>query len=176
MLSAFAAFTGNAKPGADVGQLDAPVTADIADLLISNLAADAHVHDGSSLTRRSLNVNENDCQQHLILLPLYSMKTPVRPAFWRRSVSLPPAVGTSQTVMSRTTLARTSTGDSCLVLDIQPEPAELKARLYALGVIPGSSVRVMRLAPLGDPMQIRVGGSYISIRKAEAEAIQVEVQ
>ena len=78
--------------------------------------------------------------------------------------------------MTRTTLAQTTTGDSCVVLDIQPEPAELKSRLYALGVIPGSKLEVLRLAPLGDPMQIRVGGSYLSIRKTEASIISVEVQ
>ena len=48
--------------------------------------------------------------------------------------------------MSKTTLAQASTGDECLVLDIRPEPAELKSRLYALGVIPGSKLKVMRFA------------------------------
>jgi ferrous iron transport protein A len=78
--------------------------------------------------------------------------------------------------MTRTTLAQTTTGDSCVVLDILPEPAELKSRLYALGVIPGSRLQVLRLAPLGDPIQVRVGGSYLSIRKSEASIIAVEVQ
>ena len=78
--------------------------------------------------------------------------------------------------MTKTTLAHASIGDSCVVLDIQPEPAELKSRLYALGVIPGSRLQVLRIAPLGDPMQVRVGGSYISIRKAEADTISIEVQ
>jgi len=78
--------------------------------------------------------------------------------------------------MTRTTLAKASIGDSCLVLDVRPEPAELRSRLYALGVLPGSSIKVLRLAPLGDPMQVRVGGSYLSIRKAEADIISVEVQ
>lgn len=78
--------------------------------------------------------------------------------------------------MTKTTLAQASSGDSCVVLEVHPEPAELKSRLYALGVIPGSNLKVLRLAPLGDPMQVRVGGSYISIRKAEASIIAVEVQ
>jgi len=78
--------------------------------------------------------------------------------------------------MTRTSLAQASTGDSCVVLEIQPEPAELKSRLYALGVIPGSLLKVLRRAPLGDPIQIRVGGSYISIRETEASIISVEVQ
>jgi ferrous iron transport protein A len=78
--------------------------------------------------------------------------------------------------MSRTTLAQTNTGDCCVVLDIQSEPPELKSRLYALGVLPGSQLKVLRIAPLGDPIQVRVGGSYLSIRKAEASTIAVEVQ
>ncbi len=78
--------------------------------------------------------------------------------------------------MNKTTLAQATSGDSCLVLEISPEPSELKSRLYSLGVIPGSVVKVMRFAPLGDPMQVRVGGSYISIRKAEAEVVAIEVQ
>ena len=82
----------------------------------------------------------------------------------------------SRVFMSTTTLAQARTGDSCLVMNIRPEPAELRSRLYALGVIPVCQLKVMRFAPLGDPMQIRVGGSYISIRKAEAEVIAIEVQ
>ena len=78
--------------------------------------------------------------------------------------------------MTKTTLAHASTGDSCVVLSIAPEPSELKSRLYTLGIIPGSLIEVLRFAPLGDPMQLRVGGSFISIRKAEADVIAVEVQ
>ncbi len=75
-----------------------------------------------------------------------------------------------------TTLAQASSGDSCVVLEIAPEPAELKNRLYALGIIPGSAIQVLRFAPMGDPMQLKVSGSFISIRRTEAEIIQVEIQ
>ncbi|MBT3529635.1 MAG: ferrous iron transport protein A [Gammaproteobacteria bacterium] len=78
--------------------------------------------------------------------------------------------------MSKTTLSQASSGDRCLVLDIAPEPAELRSRLYSLGIIPGSVVKLLRLAPLGDPMQLKVGGSFVSIRKSEAEIISVEIQ
>ena len=64
----------------------------------------------------------------------------------------------------------------CIVLEIAPEPAELRSRLYALGVIPGSLLEILRFAPLGDPMQVKVGGSFISIRKAEAKIIQVKIE
>lgn len=78
--------------------------------------------------------------------------------------------------MVNTSLSAAKRGDRCVVLDIAEKPAELRSRLYALGVIPGSALEVLRYAPLGDPMQIKVGGSFVSIRRAEAEIISVEIQ
>ena len=78
--------------------------------------------------------------------------------------------------MSQTLLSTTVVGDRCIVIEIASEPAELRSRLYSLGVIPGSTLEILRFAPLGDPMQVKVGGSSISIRKAEANIIQVEIQ
>lgn len=48
------------------------------------------------------------------------------------------------------------------------------ARLLELGLVPGTPVEVVRLAPLGDPMEIGVRGFYLSVRKAEAAAVLVE--
>lgn len=78
--------------------------------------------------------------------------------------------------MVNTSLSAAKRGDRCVVLNIAEKPAELRSRLYALGVIPGSALEVLRYAPLGDPMQIKVGGSFVSIRRAEAEIISVEIQ
>lgn len=78
--------------------------------------------------------------------------------------------------MSACSLSATHSGDRCMVLEVAPEPAELRSRLYALGIIPGSVLEILRLAPFGDPMQVKVGGAFISIRKAEADIIQVEIQ
>ncbi|NKB35433.1 MAG: ferrous iron transport protein A [Pseudomonadales bacterium] len=78
--------------------------------------------------------------------------------------------------MNQTSLSAANSADRCVVLGIASEPAEIKSRLYALGVIPGSALEILRLAPLGDPIQVKVGGSFISIRKAEANLIQVEIQ
>ena len=77
--------------------------------------------------------------------------------------------------MDRTTLSTLGQGDHCLVAEITSEHAELKSRLYALGIIPGSQIEILRFAPLGDPMQVKVGNSLISIRKSEAEVIEVEL-
>ena len=79
-------------------------------------------------------------------------------------------------MMKQTSLADIKRGERCIVLDVATEPAEMRSRLFALGVIPGSALEVLRYAPLGDPMQVKVSGSYISIRKSEAEIIMVETQ
>ncbi|MCH2323440.1 MAG: ferrous iron transport protein A [Pseudomonadales bacterium] len=78
--------------------------------------------------------------------------------------------------MNQTPLSAANSGDRCAVLKIASEPAELRSRLYALGIIPGSELEILRFAPLGDPIQVKVGGSFVSIRKAEADIIQVEIQ
>ena len=78
--------------------------------------------------------------------------------------------------MTAIPLSAANSGDRCLVLEVVQNPAELKSRLYALGVIPGVAIEILRLAPLGEPMQIKVGGSFLSIRKCDAEIIKVEVQ
>lgn len=78
--------------------------------------------------------------------------------------------------MTITSLDLASIEDHCLVLEVSNGNAELQSRLYALGVIPGAVVKILRLAPLGDPMQVKVGGSFISIRKTEAAIIQVDTQ
>ena len=52
-------------------------------------------------------------------------------------------------------------------------PRPVSTRLMEMGLLPGTSVSVTRVAPLGDPMEIRVRDYSLSIRKAEA--LQVEV-
>jgi len=50
----------------------------------------------------------------------------------------------------------------------------LMQRLLEMGLTRGTTVEVIRLAPLGDPMKIRLRGYYLSLRKAEASLIEVE--
>ncbi len=78
--------------------------------------------------------------------------------------------------MPTTTLSTAKRGDHCVVLEIASEPAELRSRLYSLGIIPGSVLKLLRFAPLGDPMQVKIGGCFISIRKSEAAIISVDIQ
>lgn len=51
----------------------------------------------------------------------------------------------------------------------------LKRRLMDMGVLPGEEVVVRKIAPLGDPIEVRVRSYSLSLRKQEAEAIAVEV-
>jgi Fe2+ transport system protein FeoA len=48
------------------------------------------------------------------------------------------------------------------------------ARLMEMGMLPGAVVEVVRLAPLGDPIDLKVRGYHLSIRKHEADMICVE--
>jgi len=51
----------------------------------------------------------------------------------------------------------------------------IRRRILDMGVVSGASVEVERAAPLGDPIEIRVKGYYLTLRKEEAENILVEV-
>ena len=47
-------------------------------------------------------------------------------------------------------------------------------RVLEMGVLPGTVVEVVRFAPLGDPIDLKVRGYHLSIRRAEALTIEVE--
>ncbi len=52
----------------------------------------------------------------------------------------------------------------------------LPARMLEMGLLPGTPVEVIRMAPLGDPMELRVRGYLLSIRKADAARIVVTTE
>jgi ferrous iron transport protein A len=52
--------------------------------------------------------------------------------------------------------------------------SSFRRRLLELGLVPGTRVELLRIAPLGDPIELLVRGASLSIRKAEASAIAVE--
>ena len=51
----------------------------------------------------------------------------------------------------------------------------LRCRLLDMGLIPKTRVRVEKVAPLGDPLELRVRGYSLSLRKEDAGKIEVEV-
>lgn len=50
----------------------------------------------------------------------------------------------------------------------------MRKRLMEMGIVRGVTLRVLRMAPLGDPMEIQLRGLHISLRKREAARIDVE--
>ena len=52
---------------------------------------------------------------------------------------------------------------------------ELKDRLMRMGLVPGEIIEVVRIAPLGSPIDVLVKGYHLSLRKEEAECIEVEI-
>ncbi len=52
----------------------------------------------------------------------------------------------------------------------------LRCRLLDMGLIPKTTVRVEKVAPLGDPIELRVRGYSLSLRKEDARNIEVEVR
>lgn len=64
-------------------------------------------------------------------------------------------------------------GQSGRILAIHGNDA-LSQRLGEMGLLEGDIVRVLAVAPLGDPMEIRVGASTLSLRKSEAARVAIE--
>jgi ferrous iron transport protein A len=53
-------------------------------------------------------------------------------------------------------------------------PPEARQRLQEMGLTPGTECTLVRIAPLGDPLEVRVRGYSLSLRKAEAGGVLVE--
>ncbi len=65
-------------------------------------------------------------------------------------------------------------GQKCKVLKVRGR-SEANRRVLEMGVTPGSVIELERVAPLGDPIDIKVKGYHLSLRKDEAEGIDVEI-
>ena len=51
---------------------------------------------------------------------------------------------------------------------------EVSRRLLEMGITPGAEIRLLRAAPLGDPLEFEIRGYRLSLRRSEAEQIDVE--
>ena len=71
------------------------------------------------------------------------------------------------------TLRDIKVGKSAKVLKLHGEGA-LKRRIMDMGITKGVEIHVRKVAPLGDPLELTVRGYELSIRKADAEMIEVE--
>ena len=71
------------------------------------------------------------------------------------------------------TLKTAKVGETVTVVKLHGEGA-VKRRIMDMGVTKGVDVHVRKVAPLGDPIEVSVRGYELSIRKADAEMIEVE--
>ena len=71
-----------------------------------------------------------------------------------------------------TALSDLTTGDRAAVESIGGEPG-LVQRLYEFGLLEGEVVELIGRAPLGDPIEIRLGNTRLSLRRSEAAGIIV---
>src|SRR3954471_5464617 len=71
-------------------------------------------------------------------------------------------------------LAQTRIGQVVTVSHVAGE-GSFRRRLMELGLVPGTRVEVIGVAPLGDPLELLVRGSSLSIRRGEAEGVAVNL-
>jgi Fe2+ transport system protein FeoA len=69
-------------------------------------------------------------------------------------------------------LAQLPVGTQARVICVEGS-GPITRRLMEMGVVPGAPVRVIKAAPLGDPIEIRVRGYHLALRLAEAQTILV---
>ncbi|RLE92307.1 MAG: iron transporter [Thermoprotei archaeon] len=72
-------------------------------------------------------------------------------------------------------LSELEPGDTAVIVRIEGSGAVAR-RMADMGLIPGTKVKVVRKAPLGDPIEFEVRGYNLSLRRNEAELVIVEVE
>lgn len=71
------------------------------------------------------------------------------------------------------TLKQAKIGDTVTVVKLHGEGA-VKRRIMDMGLTKGTKVYIRKSAPLGDPVEVTVRGYELSLRKADAEIIEIE--
>lgn len=70
-------------------------------------------------------------------------------------------------------LGQLAVGDEAVVSGFVKDAGEYRAKLLAMGLTKGAKLKVTRVAPLGDPLEISVRGFNLSLRREEARAVLV---
>lgn len=73
------------------------------------------------------------------------------------------------------TLDQAKVGEKAVVKAIRGD-ASLKKRMLVMGLVPGTELVVEKVAPLGDPVDFKLRGFHLSLRKEEARQVEVEVK
>ena len=77
-------------------------------------------------------------------------------------------------VCSYSSLSGMCVGSSGMVESIHLE-CDDSCRLREMGFLPGARLRLVRRAPLGDPIEVEIGGAHLALRHADAASIQVRI-
>lgn len=72
------------------------------------------------------------------------------------------------------TLNELKTGESGTVASFKGK-GELRKHLMEMGIVKGSDIEVKRVAPLGDPIEVKIKGYSLSLRKQEAKNIEIDI-
>ena len=73
------------------------------------------------------------------------------------------------------TLENLQVGKTAVIKTVGGE-GELRCRLLDMGLIPKTKVTMMKVAPMGDPMEIRLRGYELTLRKEDAGKIEIELE
>ena len=73
------------------------------------------------------------------------------------------------------TLNELKTGEEGTLVSYQGGDVELRRHLLGMGFVKGATIKLEKVAPLGDPLELKVKGDAVCLRKEEAKFIKVEV-
>ena len=77
--------------------------------------------------------------------------------------------------MSVKTLNQLEPGERATIVKVGGE-GPVRRRILDMGMVSGAEIEVVRVAPLGDPVEFRIKGYNLSLRKSEAKNVQVEAR
>lgn len=72
-------------------------------------------------------------------------------------------------------LSNLKPGEQGRILKLDSSIGPIRRRLMDMGVIPGEMIKVEKVAPMGDPIEVTIKGYNLSLRKGEARGIELEV-
>ena len=73
------------------------------------------------------------------------------------------------------TMADLKPGESAKIIGYTQGNAAYRTKLLALGLTHGTAIKIINVAPLGDPFELSVRGYHLSLRKDEAKILEVEM-
>lgn len=70
-------------------------------------------------------------------------------------------------------LSELKADDKCIIEELACDGV-LKQRMMVMGIVPGVEVSIVKYAPLGDPIEVKINSANLSLRKQEANAVIVK--